>query len=120
MPHKPFIYDRPIYVSITGLKVKNFWKFLFFMRHAVMSKIQADRAPGILFSDVRTINGIQHTVTAWETKQHMKDFIYTGNHLKAIKAFRKIATGKTFGYEATQIPSWEEVPVLWEKNGKSY
>jgi heme-degrading monooxygenase HmoA len=69
-----------------------------FWRHAIPSKIQADSAKGILFSDVKKINKIQHTLTAWETKQDMIAYIHSGSHLQAMKAFRKIAVGKTFGY----------------------
>ncbi len=108
------------YVSITGLKPKNFLATFFFWMHAIPSKMQADTAPGLLFSGVKKINGIQHTLTAWETKEHMKKYIYSGSHLKAIKAFKKIAEGKTFGYESSRLPTWDEVHDLWKKNGIEY
>lgn len=108
------------YVSITGLRPKNFWSKLFFWRYAVPSKIQADAAKGILFSEVKEIQKVQHTLTAWESKDHMKAYIHSGAHLKALKAFRKIATGKTFGYESDRIPTWDEAHILWLKNGKEY
>lgn len=50
----------------------------------------------------------------------MKAYIHSGPHLKALKAFRKIATGKTFGFESDRIPTWDEVHDLWIKNGKEY
>lgn len=108
------------YVSITGLSPKNFLSTFLFWRYAIPSKIQADTAPGILFSDVKRINKIQHTLTAWESKDHMKDYLHSGAHLKAIKVFRKIAVGKTFGYESDKIPSWDEVHDLWLLHGKEY
>ncbi|MBY0453010.1 MAG: hypothetical protein K2P92_08245 [Bdellovibrionaceae bacterium] len=108
------------YVSITGLRPKNFWSTILFWRYAIPSKMQADKAPGILYSEVKTINKIQHTLTAWETKEHMMAYIHTGIHLQAMKAFRKIAVGKTFGFESARIPSWDEVHELWLKNGKEY
>jgi hypothetical protein len=108
------------YVSITGLKPKNIWATFLFWRHAIPSKMQADTAPGILFSEVKRINKIQHTLTAWESKQHMLAYIHQGAHLKAMKAFRKIAVGKTFGYESDRLPTWDEVHELWLKNGKEY
>jgi hypothetical protein len=108
------------YVSITGLRPKNFWSTIWFWRFAIPSKIQADSAPGILHSDVKTINKIQHTLTAWESKEQMVAYIHSGVHLKAMKAFRKIAVGKTFGFESDRIPSWDEVHELWLKNGKEY
>ncbi len=108
------------YVSITGLKPKSFWATFLFWRHAIPSKVQADSAPGILFSGVKKINKIQHTLTAWQSQEHMRAYIRSGAHLEAMKAFRKIATGKTFGFETDRIPSWEEVHELWQKNGKDY
>jgi hypothetical protein len=44
----------------------------------------------------------------------------SGIHLKAIKSFRKIAIGKTYGYESETIPSWKEAFELLERNGKGY
>lgn len=108
------------YISITGLKPKNLWTTFLFWRHAIPSKIQADSAPGVLFSEVKKINKIQHTLTAWESKQHMLDYIHSGAHLKALKAFRKIATGKTFGYDTDHIPTWDKVHELWLLKGKEY
>lgn len=82
--------------------------------------MQADTAKGILHSDVKKINDIQHTLTAWESKEHMKAYIHAGAHLQAMKNFRKIATGKTFGYESDRIPGWDEVHDLWLQHGKEY
>lgn len=108
------------YVSITGLKPKNFWATILFWRHAIPSKIQADSAPGILYSQVRKMNKIQHTLTAWESRDHMLAYLHSGAHLKAMKAFRKIAVGKTFGFESDRIPDWNEVHQLWLEKGKEY
>jgi ribosomal protein L14E/L6E/L27E len=108
------------YVSITGLRPKNFWTTFLFWRHAIPCKIQADSARGVLFSDVKKMNKVQHTLTAWESKDHMKAYIHSGAHLKALKSFRKIAVGKTFGFDTDRIPAWDEVHELWLKNGKEY
>lgn len=108
------------YVSITGLRPRSTLATFFFWLHAIPSKMQADKAPGILFSEVRKINGIQHTLTAWKSKEDMRAYISSGAHLKAMKAFRKIATGKTFGYDSSSLPSWDEVHKLWQDHGKEY
>jgi len=50
----------------------------------------------------------------------MLAFMKNGTHLKAMKAFNSIATGKTFGYESDTIPSWEEAYSLLESKGKNY
>jgi hypothetical protein len=82
--------------------------------------MQADTADGILLSQVKQINGIQHTLTAWQSQAHMRAYISKGAHLKAMKVFRKIATGKTLGFETDRIPSWEEVHQIWKERGKEY
>ena len=111
---------KPFYVSITGLKPRGFVSLLLFWRHAIPSKVQADGAPGNLYVDVKKINGIHHTLSAWESKSAMKNYIYSGPHKLAINVFRKIATGKTFGYESNSLPSWDEVHELWKTKGNNY
>ncbi len=111
---------RPFYVSITGLKPRGLWSYILFLRHAIPSKVQADRAPGLLWSGVRRIDGIEHTLTAWESREAMRTYISSGAHLKAMKVFRRIATGKTLGYETRELPSWEDVPKIWRDKGREY
>ena len=50
----------------------------------------------------------------------MLEFMRNGAHLKAMQAFHKIATGKTYGYEAEAIPDWNEAFSLLETKGKNY
>jgi hypothetical protein len=69
---------------------------------------------------VKKINGIHHTLSAWESKTMMQKYIYQGPHKLAIRVFRKIATGKTFGYVSSSLPNWEEVHHLWKTKGKDY
>jgi hypothetical protein len=109
-----------MYVSITGLKLKSFWHVFRFYRHAVPSLRQAQKAEGNLCAQVRTINGVHHTLTAWESEKHMRAFLYSGAHKKAIKSFPKIATGKTFGFESDTIPDWSDVHQLWQDHGEGY
>jgi hypothetical protein len=47
-------------------------------------------------------------------------FMRSGAHLKAMKAFHTIATGKTFGYESDKRPSWDEAIELLLTKGKNY
>ena len=112
--------DREFYVSITGLRTKGLFSFFMFLRHAVPSKIQAESADGILFVGVKKINGIQHTLTAWESEAHMKKYIHSGAHLRALKMFRKIATGKTFGFVSKILPTFDQVHEIWKEKGREY
>jgi uncharacterized protein YkwD len=109
-----------MHISITGLKPKGLIGFLLFWRYAIPSFRQAQTANGNLFSEVKNINGFQCTLTAWKDKDTMRGFMKSGMHLKAIKSFRKIAIGKTYGYESETIPSWKEAFELLERNGKGY
>ncbi len=109
-----------VYVSITGLKINaGLFAFLTFWRHSIPSKFQAHRSPGLLFLEVKACNGFQHTLSVWEDKQAMRQYIGRGAHLLAMRAFKKIATGRTYGYEATNIPNWEEALMLWHNNAKT-
>ena len=109
-----------MYISITGLKPKSFLGFLRFWRLAIPSYKQAQLAKGNLHCSVKRIKGYQCTVTAWENREMMLDFMRNGAHLKALQAFHKIATGKTYGYEAEEIPNWKEAFSLLENKGKNY
>lgn len=114
--------DKPkeIYISITGLKPKNFWATIRFWILAVPSFNQAKKAKGNLFCEVKQIQGFQCTLTAWESREVMLEFLRSGPHLKAMKAFNKIATGKTFGYYEFEIPSWVDAFELLQSKGKNY
>lgn len=49
----------------------------------------------------------------------MLAYLRQGAHLKAMKLFGKIATGKTFGFETNAIPGWEEVHHIWRDQGRN-
>jgi len=66
------------------------------------------------------MHGYQCTVSAWESREVMLEFMRSGVHLKAMKAFNSIATGRTYGYESESIPSWDEAYILLQEKGKDY
>ena len=105
--------ENTVYVSITGLKLKNSMSILTFFRHAIPSMNQAKKADGNISAEAKKINGVYHTLSVWETEEKMREFIYSGAHLKAIQKFPKFATGKTFGYTTNSLPSWNDVHSLW-------
>jgi hypothetical protein len=109
-----------MYISLTGLKPKGFLSNLRFWTLAVPSFTQAKSAKGILHAEVKRMHGFQCTMTAWENREVMLEFMRSGVHLQAMKAFPKIATGRTYGYEADKIPSWEEAYLLLMEKGKDY
>lgn len=107
-----------MHISLTALKPKGFFSFLRFWFLAIPSFQEAKKAKGILFCEVKNMHGNQCTITAWKSREDMLVFMRSGVHLKAMKAFGKIATGKTYGYEADEVPSWENANALLQEKGK--
>jgi len=109
-----------MHISITGLKPKSLWGFIKFWTLAIPSFGEAKSAKGNLYSAFKKINDYQCTLTAWENRELMLAFMKNGVHLKAMKSFHSIATGRTYGYESDIIPNWEEAYQLLETKGKNY
>lgn len=109
-----------MYVSITALKPKGLLGFFKFWTLAIPSFRQAQTAKGNLYSAVKKINGYQCTLSAWENRELMLDFMRSGVHLKAMKAFHSIATGKTYGYETNVVPDWNEAFAILDSKGTSH
>ena len=68
----------------------------------------------------KRIKGYQCTVTSWESRESMLEFMRSGAHFQAMKQFHKIATGRTYGYESDQVPTAEEAFRLLMEKGKDY
>jgi len=109
-----------VYISITGLKPKGFFSYIKFWTLAIPSFRQAETSKGNLHTSTKNMHGYQCTVSAWESREVMLEFIRSGAHLKAMKAFNSIATGRTYGYESESIPSWDEAYILLQEKGKDY
>lgn len=108
-----------VYVSITGLQLKpGLANALRFWWHAIQSMRQAQSAPGNISAEARLIEGIHHTLSVWTDEAAMRAYLVAGPHLKAMKRFHAIATGKTVGYLAEAAPSWPEVHGIWKERGK--
>ena len=109
-----------VYVSITGLRVKTPFHAPLFWWHALRSMGQAQRAPGNLSTAAKTLDGVHHTLTVWESRVAARDYVRTGVHARAVAAFRRIATGKTYGYLADRAPDWSEAQSIWREKGREY
>lgn len=107
-----------VYVSITGLELKRRRHVFRFWWHAVRSMAQARRAEGNIAGDARRMNGVHHTRTVWKDKGAMLQYLTAGAHLKAMKAFGSIATGRTLGFYSESVPDWDEVHLAWRTRGK--
>jgi hypothetical protein len=112
------LMSHTVYVSITGLRVRHFWQKPVFWRHAIAAMVQARAADGCLQAEARTINGIHHTRSVWRDRAAMLSYLQSGAHLNAMKVFNRIATGKTCGFETTDIPEWDQVHAIWLDRGR--
>ena len=102
-----------VYVSITGLRLKDRRYMLQFWWHAIRSMAQARKAHGNLSAETRTIDGVHHTLSVWVDEQAMRTFLVSGAHLVAMKAFPAIAAGRTLGFTTDQPPDWETAHRRW-------
>jgi hypothetical protein len=106
------------YVSVTGLELDSLLGYPQFIYHAVPSMMQAKRSPGNVMADGRMVGSVHHTLTVWEDKMAMRRFMMSGAHVKAMKSFDSFATGTTYGYEADEIPTWDEALRLLNEKGR--
>jgi hypothetical protein len=109
-----------MYISLTGLKPKNFLSYLKFWTLAIPSFAQAQSAKGNISVSAKRIKGYQCTITTWESRELMLDFMRSGAHMKAMKQFHNIATGRTFGFESDHVPNHSEAFELLMEKGKDY
>ena len=109
-----------MYVSVTGLKANGFWSAIRFWLLAVPAFKQAKSSAGVLFCEVKSVDGFHHTLTVWKTKKDMRKFMLSPIHRKAMKMFPKIATGSTIGYETDKMPRWDEALSIWRKSAVNY
>lgn len=106
------------YVSITGLRVRSFWRYPRFAFHGARSMMQARSADGNLFADARKIHGVHHTLTVWTDRSAMLAYLRAGAHRRAMVAFPSLGTGYAFGFEAMDRPEWSAVHALWLAEGE--
>lgn len=106
-----------VYVSITGLRLLSLRHGPRFWWHAVGAMRQAKSAPGNILAQTRTINGVHHTLSLWESEAAMRRYLGTGAHLAAMRVFAEIATGSTLGYLADDPPGWDRVHAIWRERG---
>ena len=107
-----------MYISITGLKPKNFFTTIRFFIFTIPAFRAAQKSKGNLFCKSKKIDNYYHTITAWKNRGNMMKYLTGKAHSKAMKNFSLIGTGSTYGYEGGQIPSWKEAIEIWKKNFK--
>lgn len=107
-----------MYISVTGLRLRSSIVLPIFWWHATHSMIQAKRADGNRFADARNVDGVYHTLTAWHDRKAMLVYLGCGAHLRAMRIFDLIGSGRVHGFEAEQVPDWPEALRLWKAYGR--
>ena len=105
-----------VYVSITGLVLHSPLHWPRFAFHAGASMTQARSAAGNRFAEARQIGEVHHTLSVWDNRDAMAQYLRAGAHLRAMQVFSKIGHGKTYGYETDTPPGWKDVPRLYEQH----
>lgn len=107
-----------MYISITGFRAHSVWHLPRFWWHALAAMKQVKAASGLIMSDARSIDGVQHTLSAWTDRAAMLTFLQSGAHRDAMRAFPQIGTGYAFGFLAETVPDWDEARALWLSEGQ--
>ena len=105
-------------IAITGFKPKNLLKKFRFLSHAVPLFQLAQKSPGNIHTERFTYQGYYHTLTAWESRDAMMDYVYSSAHQKAIDLYDVLGEGLTCHYESEEIPSSQDALDYWNANGQ--
>ncbi|HET7888766.1 MAG TPA: hypothetical protein VFL62_21290 [Bradyrhizobium sp.] len=108
----------PVYVSVTGFRPNGWLSLPAFWWRTLRSLNQARTAPGIVQVEARIIDGNYHTMTVWNDKASMHRFVTSGAHRNAMKNFRSLGSGKTYGFVVDQVPDWSLAYSLWRQHGR--
>ncbi|WP_061020184.1 hypothetical protein [Bradyrhizobium sp. CCH5-F6] len=107
-----------VYVSMTGFRPNGVMQLPVFWWKTMRTFAQARRAPGNLLTTGSVKGGVYHTMTAWSDLVSMRRFVSSGAHLNAMRDFRKLGSGRTYGYACDEIPDWDSLYELWKLHGR--
>ena len=107
-----------MYVSVTGLRLKRFWHMPVFWRHATASMMDAHRAVGNLSAEARTIDGVHHTLSTWDSRSDMLTYLKSERHARAMRRFSGIAKGRVVGGDAPSRPDWDTALARYHAEGR--
>lgn len=104
-----------VHVSVTGFRPKGWAVLPIFLWRTMRAFAQARRAAGNLATTGRLIDGVYHTMTVWSDRESMRAYVMSGAHRAAMKNFRKLGGGRTWGYDCAEIPSWDAAYADWQR-----
>ena len=102
-----------VYVSMTGFRPKGAAQLPRFWWHTLRALAQARRAPGNLHVAANRVGDTYHTLTAWTDEASMRVFLSAGAHRLAMKNFRAMGSGRTYGFVSEAVPEWDAAYDLW-------
>ena len=111
--------DHPIYVSITGLRLRSPLLAPMFWWYATPAMAAAQRAHGNLGADARTIDGVHHTLSFWRSREHMLAYLRDGAHARAMRVSAKLGDGRVLGFEAIEAPDWATAHARWQQEART-
>ncbi len=107
-----------VYVSMTGFRPKGLLQLPAFWWRTIRAMNQARSAPGNISVKARLVGGTYHTMTTWSDAASVRAYVSSGAHLAAMKGFRKLGTGRTYGCSRDDVPEWEIMYGLWRQHGR--
>ena len=106
--------------SVTHLKLKSIWSFPLFIFLNFFAFRQLNKVDGLIdFSSNATSSKDFWTKSVWKDRESMLNYVNNGAHLKAMKAFPKVADlyeSKVMSWDCEEIPDWDEA---MERNNNS-
>ena len=109
-----------MYISVTGLKPRGLMGWLRFWVLTIPASRHAQNAEGVLLCAFTSRHHFQHTLTVWQSKEHMLAYRSSSSHVRAMKSFSKIGSGKVYGYETDAMPDWEDALAAWDEHGREH
>jgi hypothetical protein len=107
-----------LYVSVTGFRLRHPFLAPVFWFHAVRAMAEARSAPGNRHASARTAGGVHHTLTAWTDRAAMRAYLGSAAHLRAIRAFPYLGSGRTCGFDAAEVPDWQTALQIWRETAR--
>lgn len=109
-----------VYVSVTGFRPKRgLVPFVRFWWHTWRSLRQVRRAPGLVALKLGPADGHYHTMTVWSDEASMRDYVRSGAHLRAMKGFRGLGSGRTLGFLADANPGWDAAYARFQREARA-
>jgi hypothetical protein len=110
-----------MFVSVTRLKLKNFFSLWTFFTKTSFAFRQVRRAEDNFFAETRGFGALTYcTLSGWESESAMRAYRDNGAYLKAMKVSRSITVLlQSAHFESPEKPSWNEALKRMEADPQS-